>query len=480
LKVLLISPPGTSSKYKRDPFINFSSLPLGLAYMGAVLEKNGIHVEAVDCQAQEMSHEQLAKHIERRSPEVVGVQALTTSIYSAVEVANKVKQVSPETHVVLGGYHPSFCPEQTLNLSTSIDTVIRGEGEYTFLNLVKIFEGGGDGKKDGRFKINGLSFREGEKIVQTPQAPLIKDLDELPFPSRHLFPGDKYTILGLQMPAFTMVSSRGCPFTCSFCAVSAFYGRIWRPRSPQNVVDEIETVKPTRGVYGIAFMDDMFTLNKRRTLEICKLMKERKVNCIWGATIRADTVTYDLLRAMHDSGCIIIFLGVETGEQEILNKIRKGETIEQMKRIFKWTSSIGVDTVASVAFGLPGETKKSVMKTIEYVNSLKPDHVIFALATPYPGTSFHNEATDKGWIIDSDWSNYTLFKPLIETSNLTKDDLKSLLKYAYKRFHVNSTWLARRLIREARVATAKYGMKLYLKNLVWFIRALKRNFFMLK
>jgi radical SAM superfamily enzyme YgiQ (UPF0313 family) len=478
MKVLLVNPPGISSKYKRDPFINFSSMPLGLAYIAAVLEKNDIQVEAVDCPAIEVSNAQLAKHIERTQPDVVGVQALTTSIYSAIEVANSVKAVSPRTHVVLGGYHPTFCPQQTLNLSKSIDTIVRGDGEYTFLKLVKIL--GDKRTKNGRTKIKGLSFRDGNKIIQTPSAPLIKDLDALPFPARHLFPNDKYSILGLRLPSFTMVSSRGCPFGCSFCAVSAFYGSTWRPRSPLNVVSEIEALKPSRGVYGIAFMDDMFALSEKRTLEICRLMKEKRTNCIWGATVRADTVTYNLLRAMHDAGCVIIFLGVETGEQEILSKIRKGETVDQMKRILKWTSSVGIDTVASIAFGLPGETKKSMMKTIDYVNALKPDHAIFALATPYPGTKFYNEAMEKGWIADSDYSNYTLFKPLIETSNITKDDLKAFLKYAYIKFHINPTWLPRRLIREARVAATKYGMTLYFKNLAWLMRSLKRNFFILR
>jgi radical SAM superfamily enzyme YgiQ (UPF0313 family) len=478
MKVLLVNPPGISSKYKRDPFINFSSMPLGLAYVAAMLEKDGVQVEAVDCPALDVNGEQLAKHIERTQPDVVGVQALTTSIYSAVEVADNVKKVSPETHVVLGGYHPTFCPQQTLNLSKSIDAVVRGDGEYTFLKLVRSLEA--KRGNSGRKKIRGLSFRDGKKIIHTPNAPLIEDLDELPFPARHLFPNDKYSILGLQLPSFTMVSSRGCPFGCSFCAVSAFYGSTWRPRSALSVVNEIVALKPSRGVYGIAFMDDMFALSKKRTLEICRLMKERRTNCVWGATVRADTVTYDLLRAMHDAGCVIIFLGVETGEQQILDKIRKGETVEQMKRILKWTSSIGIDTVASVAFGLPGETKKSMMKTIDYVNALKPDHAIFALATPYPGTKFYGEAVEKGWIVDNDFSNYTLFKPLIETSNITKDDLKAFLKYAYIKFHINPTWLPRRLIREARVAATKYGMTLYFKNLAWLMRSLKRNFFILR
>jgi radical SAM superfamily enzyme YgiQ (UPF0313 family) len=478
MKVLLVNPPGISSKYKRDPFINFSSMPLGLAYIGAVLEKDDVQVEAVDCPAIEVDSAQLTKHVERTRPDVVGIQALTTSIYSSVETADNVKRVSPETHVVLGGYHPTFCPEQTLNLSKSIDTVVRGDGEYTFLKLVKMLEQ--KGSQDGRTKIRGLTFREGKKTIHTPNAPLIKDLDALPFPARHLFPNDKYSILGLQLPSFTMVSSRGCPFGCSFCAVSAFYGSTWRPRSPQSVVSEIEAFKPNRGVYGVAFMDDMFALNEKRTLQICGQMKQRNTNCIWGATVRADTVTYNLLRAMHDAGCVIVFLGVETGEQAILDKIRKGETVEQMKRILKWTSSIGIDTVASVAFGLPGETKKSIVKTIDYVNALKPDHAIFALATPYPGTKFYTEAVEKGWIVDSDFSNYTLFKPLMETSNITKEDLKSFLKYAYIKFHLNPTWLPRRLIREARVAATKYGMTLYFKNLAWLMRSLKRNFFILR
>jgi radical SAM superfamily enzyme YgiQ (UPF0313 family) len=478
MKVLLVNPPGISSKYKRDPFINFNSMPLGLAYIAAVLEQNNVQVEAVDCPTIELSSAQLAKHVERTQPDVVGVQALTTSISSAIETADIVKTVSPETHVVLGGYHPTFCPQQTLDMSKSVDTIVRGDGEYTFLKLVKTLDD--EGSEGDRAKIRGLSFRDGKKTLHTPDAPLIKDLDELPFPARHLFPVDKYSILGLQLPSFTMVSSRGCPFSCSFCAVSAFYGSTWRPRSPQSVASEIESLKPNRGVYGVAFMDDMFALSEKRTLQICSLMKQRKINCIWGATVRADTVTYDLLRAMHDAGCVIIFLGVETGEQAILDKIRKGETVEQMKRILKWTSSIGIDTVASVAFGLPSETKKSIMKTIDYVNALKPDHAIFALATPYPGTKFYSEAVENKWIVDNDFSNYTLFKPLIETSDLTKDDLKAFLKYAYIKFHINPTWLPRRLIREARVAATKYGITLYFKNLAWLMRSLKRNFFILR
>ena len=254
MKVTFLNPPQTNSKYK---FLGVVAPSLGIGYMAAVLEKNGFDVDVLDASALELTYEEIGKEILKRKPDIVSISALTPTIGVALDSADKIKQVKPDTIVVFGGYHPTSEFQSVLE-EPSVDVVVRGEGEYTLLDLVQTVEEGGDLRN-----VKGLAFHDetDNSLVLTPDRPVILDLDELPFPAFHLFPMEKYRILNITTNVATIITTRGCPMKCSFCSSAALHGDKLRRRSYQNVCDEIELRLKEENIDTIAFMDDTFTLN---------------------------------------------------------------------------------------------------------------------------------------------------------------------------------------------------------------------------
>ncbi|MHA1131361.1 MAG: B12-binding domain-containing radical SAM protein [Candidatus Helarchaeota archaeon] len=454
MKILLLSPSGHISKYKKHAGINFTAIPLGLAYIGAMLEEDGHKVRALDAACFQISAEESKKWIKKFNPDLVAIQAFTPSVNYAVDYADAVKDVKPDAKVMFGGHHPTFMPEETLKFSDSIDFCIRGEGEYTSVHLVNALEKGTSLKE-----IKGLSFRNNGGVIHNPDAPLIEDLDALPFPARHLFPIEHYRFFGSRFKGASAISSRGCPFQCSFCSEAALFRHRWRPRSAENVVNEIEDIENKWRNTIIGFMDDCFALNKKRVWKFCDELKTRKLDVVWGCAMRVDLVDFNMLNKMARHGCGMIYFGVESANQQILNNVKKGTSVEQIRNAFKWCRKLGIDTIASLAFGFPGETKRSVMKTIDFVIDIKPSFVVFAAATPYPGTPFFEDALKNGWIaeVPQDWSRFTLMDPVLELTEITKDELKQILFYAYRKFHLRLQYLIDRLWFEIRLGLKLYG-----------------------
>ena len=378
MKVLLINPPYFNSKYK---FIGLVAPPLGIAYMAAVLEQNDIAVEIIDAAALEMSWETLEREIKRTSPQLVAVTALTPTIDQALQTAELAKKTCPQATVVMGGYHPTFNYQEILE-KDYVDIVIRGEGEYTLLELVQTLEDGCDLKN-----VKGIAY-EG---VVTPPRPLIEDLDELPFPARHLLPMDHYKILNMKLHTATLISGRGCPMQCSFCASAALHGNKLRMRSAQNVVDEMEHLIKDHDAGMIAFMDDTFTLKPSRVAEICDEIIKRDLDIYWGCTARADTLSPELLKKLHASGCITLFLGVESADQQQLDRVNKQITIDKIRQAFKLSRENDIRTIASVVLGMPGDTKDSIERTIKFVRELNPSYALF----PWPHPTLEPDFTRK-------------------------------------------------------------------------------------
>ena len=432
MKVLLINPPYFNSKYK---FIGLVAPPLGIAYMAAVLEENNIDVEIIDAAALEMSWETLETEIKRISPGLVAITALTPTIDKAMLTAELAKKTCPQATVVMGGYHPTFNYQEILEREY-VDVVVMGEGEYTLLDLVETLDEGGDLKN-----VQGIAYEGGV----TPPRPLIEDLDELPFPARHLLPMDHYKILNMKLHTATMISGRGCPMQCSFCASAALHGHQLRMRSPENVVDEMEHLINDHDSGMIAFMDDTFTLKPSRVEDICDEIKRRDIDVYWGCTARADTLSEKLLRKLSDSGCITMFLGVESADQQQLDRVNKQMTIEKIRQAFKLSRENDIRTIASVVLGMPGDTKESIERTIKFVRELNPSYALFSLATPYPGTRFYQEAVQDNLIKVKDWSKYTLLSPVLETVDCSMDELKKMQKKAFRQFYLRPVYLIKQV-----------------------------------
>lgn len=430
MKVLMINPPYNSSKYK---FIGLVAPPLGIAYIAAMLEMNGVNVKILDAPALEIDHETVKNEIQKFSPDIISITAVTPTIDSALKTAQVSKEACPNAVTILGGYHPTFTYQELLK-NDFVDIVVLGEGEQTMVELVDTIENGRDIRE-----VDGIAF---ENYLTSPRC-IIEDLDTIPFPARHLLPMDEYKILNMKLTTGTIVSGRGCPYKCSFCASSAMHGQKLRLRSAKNVVDEMEHLVTDHDIEMVAFMDDTFTLNKKRVYEICDAIKDRGLDNYWGCTARVDTISEDLLKTMKDAGCITMFLGVESADQQVLNQVNKKTNINRIKKTFELTRKYGMRTIASVVLGMPGDTKKSIKNTIKFVKILEPSYAVFSLATPYPGTDFYLKAASENLIKINDWSKYTLLSPVLETVDCSLEELKKLQKKAFKEFYLRPTYIAR-------------------------------------
>ena len=441
MKVLFVNPPQTASKYK---FMGVIAPPLGIAYMAGVLQENNIDVEILDASAEDMDFKDVEKELLKRKPDLVALTALTPTIGRALETAQVVKETLPDSIVVMGGYHPTFNFIETLE-DENVDIVIRGEGEYIMLNLVQALE-----NQSSLHYVKGIVFEDknSKEIVVNPEAPLIQDLDELPFPALNLLPMKKYRLLDMDTHMTTMITTRGCPMQCSFCSSAAMHGKKIRERSVENIVDEIEYLKTNYDIDTIAFMDDTFTLKKRKVMAICDEILKRNIEIMWGCTSRVDTLDEKLLKKMKEAGCITIFIGVESADQQQLDNMCKNTTIAKIENAFKIAHKLKIRTIASVALGMPGDTKEIMNKTVKFVHKLKPNYAIYSLATPYPGTRFYKEAFEKNLIKIKDWSKYTLITPILETIDCSLNDMRKIQAKAFIKFYLRPHYIIRQFLQD--------------------------------
>ncbi|MFW9994556.1 MAG: B12-binding domain-containing radical SAM protein [Candidatus Odinarchaeota archaeon] len=469
MKILLVTPPGKEvserSKYSSG-IIQFTQPPLGLAYIAAFLLENGFtRVKILDSHALEVTHEDYERIIKHVKPDIVGIQVMTPNFNDAIFAARIAKEHG--STVVMGGHHPTFMPEETL-VHSRADYVVFGEGEDIFLSLVQAIDKGNNTEK-----LPGIAYLRDGKLVKN-EIPLLRtNIDEFPIPARHLLPMDKYAIFGSKFPATTIISSRGCPYGCDFCVVTHFYGKRWRPRSPENIVEELRDIG-NLGLKASAFVDDLFFISEKRVLKICReIQNELDVDMFWGATTRIDRVTRKTMRVMVDSGCRLVFAGVESGNQETLDQINKKITVSQVETFFKNSREAKMDTLASLVFGLPGDTKQSIRATTKWViDKLDPDIALFTVATPYPGTPFYEEALKREKIIENDYSKYNLFNPIIDIVGLSRDEVKEMVKEAYKKFYLRPSKAFSNTTREMRYAMESYGLKMFMKNGITFGKAI--------
>ncbi len=435
-----------------------TQMPMGIAYLGAVLEKEGFSVEVFD---QMVEEETLEDKIKNNNFDLVAISANTPLIKGAWEAAKVVKKHS-NAIVVLGGPHPTSLPEESLK-KKFVDVVVRSEGEVTISELVKKIS-----KNQSIERILGISYKKGEKIIHNPERPLIENLDSLPFPAYHLFKIDKYS---LSQPlkdrktkasrAFYIMTSRGCPFGCIYC-YKGIYGRTFRARSPENIIAEWKYLVKELGATEIGVQDDVFNLDKKRALKICELLIKEKLNKIpWLSIngIRADFTDLELLRAMEKAGCKRVGFGVESGSQSILNIIDKKLELNQIRKAFKSAKSLGLETMGFFMFGNPGENEETMDATIRFAQELNPDIALFSIATPFPGTPLFELVRKKGKFLVKDWGKYGILegRAYFEIGGLKKEMVEKKWREAYRRFYLRP----KRIFNEI----TKFDNWLNLKNL---------------
>jgi len=451
MKVMLIKPPSILPDDWKG--IYSITLPLGLCYIGAMLE-NEYNVKVIDTVIEDwkkvnefytskgrrvrtlgMGFDSIKRTIRKESPDIVGITSLSVDAQSAYKVAEISKEINSKTLVVMGGSHATCAINQVLS-NPNIDFVVMGEGEYTIVELLKAIK-----KRGNISKVKGIAWKNKTGIKINERRPLINKLDEIPIPNRDLVPVEEYFkatkyLQGTwQTPkkALSIITSRGCPFNCQFCSVYNVTGRIWRPRSPENVVDEIEHLYEKYKVSRIVFEDDNLTLNRERMIKICSMIKERNLDIDWNTPngIRADSLDKELLQKMIDSGCFELTLSVESGSQRVLNDvIQKRLNLEKAKKGVELCKKMGLKKVSCYfVYGSAGETKEDIRKTVNLVKKFRKMGVYCYcfIALPYYGSRLYNTAKEKGYLLAEDGEDLELGvlngKALIKTPEFSPEDI---------------------------------------------------------
>jgi radical SAM superfamily enzyme YgiQ (UPF0313 family) len=422
-KIALVNSP-LVEKVSRHPLFP----PLGLAYMAAVLEKNQFEVKVMDCPVCEMDHAKLKDELASFNPEIVGIGSMTPTIASALKSARVAKEACPDATVIMGGPHATFMSGQILFDEPAVDVVVRGEGEETLLEIAQKSP-----NMQNLSEVKSVVFRKDDQIVQTPTRPFIQDLDALPRPAYHLIPVDKYRILGRKL--LPIMSSRGCPFQCSFCVASQMFGARFRGRNPKNVLDEIEWLRDEYGAEGVTFQDDTLTFDRKRILDICDGIVDRKIELPWGCGTRADVVNREILAKMRKAHCNEVCFGVESGCQRIRDALKKKVTTDQCENAIKWAKEVGIFVTVSVILGYPGETRETLQQTLDFVRRVEPDDVYLNHATPYPGTELRALVESNGWKMVEDWSRYNTMNPIFEDPMLPASEITMMRKSFYGKFY---------------------------------------------
>jgi radical SAM superfamily enzyme YgiQ (UPF0313 family) len=314
-----------------------------------------------------------------------------------------------------------------------LDIVVRREGENTALELVKRLEA-----NKSYSDLPGITCRQNGKIVRNPDGSFIENLDDLPFPAHHLWP--LASLMKHGSVVFPVMTSRGCVFWCDFCTAVRMFGRRYRMRSPKNVVDELEFLHKTYGAHQFTFYDDAFTVDQRRTAEICEEIKNRGLKIEWDCETRVDMVTKELLLKMKQAGCMAVWFGVESGAQPVLDAMRKGISTAQTIRAFKWAKQVGLMVVAGVVFGFPGETKETIWETIKFIERIGPHDVGYYIATPYPGTPLYDIVKEKGWLRVTDFDKYDTATPIFDIPTISMQELREIREQALQRFYLRPTY----------------------------------------
>lgn len=421
------------------------------AYLAPILERNDEGVRIEDAPALDHNLGDVADVIRDYDPDYVGISALTTDIEEAYRVAEAAKKSDQNRKVILGGAHPTLRPKESLEECSSVDIVARGEGEE-IIDEISRFE--------DLSRIKGISYRENGNIIENQDREPIMDLDSLPFPAYHLLPMERYEFDGIRYA--TMITSRGCPFNCVFCASSRICGKKWRGKSPERVLEQMKALRYDYDVKEIEILDDTFVLDKNRAAEICDLMVGEGLDITWSCSSRVDTMDSSLAEKLREAGCHTVYMGIESGVQEVLDRLKKGITIEQARDAVEAVKEADMNVVGSFILGVPGETKKQMEKTIDFAKELDITLAQFTLFTPYPGTESYENAEENDLFLTKDWSDFSTLDPVIKNDEMSAEELKNFMRQAYIRFYLRPSYIWRAI---------KTGelWSLLKKGISWFI-----------
>ncbi len=454
-KILLINPNNSVAlgSLRRMP------TPLGLMYIAAVLEENGFSVSILDCafegydnvkigqysEVYGLEDNQIIESIKKESPDLVGVTCLMSKFEGeAKRLCSLVKNfVSKDITTVLGGIHPTYFSKEMMLDCKNIDFIIKHEGEHKLINLVKVLNG-----NRNLGEVDGLVFRKKYEIVENLSISKIKDLDSIPFPARHLINMEKYIEIGLFSNPFPkrermaqVLTSRGCPYNCNFCATKPFWGK-FRCRTAENIFEEIIFLKEKYNVQEIQFRDDNMVVKRDNALRLFEMMESSDLS--WCAGISMVGLDEQMIRSMAKSGCYRLTLSPESGSERVLKEIiHKPLKIEWVKPVIALAHKYGIDIHCDFVTGLPGETKEEMYKTFEFAGEINADSCAFFFASPFPGSPLYDQCKEKGWIKNEKYA-IDLKTPSINISRdepeyiMSHDELTRLLEKETVKFNERS------------------------------------------
>lgn len=458
MKIILIhSPVDTEKTLGKIKKLNPSIPPTGIAYLASYLREKGIEVAVLDAYKDNLTAEETVKKIlEHKDLDAAGFSVSTPGAPLAHKIAKLLKEKNQKITIIFGGVHPTLMSRETM-LDNCVDFVVKGEGEYTLLELLKKLENlknGAHGESAALEQIKGICFQKNGEYIENRPREIIKDLDSLPFPAYDLFDLKNYTPpphWDLGRPFVSMPILRGCPHNCTFCCLPL--GKSPRVLSVGRAVEQVEWMVKNFGVKAI-MMSPLFPGGKFGT-DFCNKIIEQGLHkkFSWLSEIRVDYVNKELLELMKEAGCKRVAYGIESGVQKLLDNIKKGITLAQVERAARLAKEAKIEIIAYFIIGLPGETKELTRQTIDFAKKIDPDFVKFNLAVPYPGTEMYDEAVRDGLLKSLDWERFTSFssmtayEPIYTPRGMVPKDLMDLQKQALREFYFRPRYIIKRILK---------------------------------
>lgn len=436
--------------------------PLGLGFLATFLAKNNYNVKIIDLAIDKLSLEKLSGRIKNEEIGIVGITMITPAVNEVMKIIDFLKTESPDLKIVVGGAHASIRPIETFNLNKNIDFLVIGEGEKALLEIANFIN------RIGNFdNAQGIAYRDNEKTIFKEGINYLDDLESFPVLDRKLIEFHKYSNLmfSSKKPVTSMMISRGCPYMCIYCSKPVTGSRV-RERRVESVIEEIRMLKEQYCVKELVFYDDVFTFNRNKVIKLCEEMINNGFDISWKCETRVNLVDEELLKTMKNAGCYLIAYGIESGTQKMLNYLKKGITLEQVRNAINLTKKVGIKTQGYFMIGVPTENEEDIIQTINFAKSLPLDICQFSIATPYPGTELYDIAKERGITVENSKLIYSTSREneIVSLCDLSPEVLKSLLKKAYKEFYLRPAFLMKK-ISELNFSNLEHNIN-GLKNLV--------------
>ncbi|MBS3095470.1 cobalamin-dependent protein [Candidatus Woesearchaeota archaeon] len=460
-KILLTVPPWRQKTYEHAKVrVAAPNHPMmALATVAAPLVNRGCDVRILDLDLHDDMEKALREMLQEFNPDYVGITGTTPYYNLIVKVADIAKDVDKNIVTVVGGVHASIFPEEMAR-QESVDISVYGEGDFTIPEIID--------SKD-LSEVKGICYKENGKIVKNLPRPLLQNLDELPFPAWNLFDISRYNVSHLvakKSPVGAIETSRGCVYGCTYCN-KLIQGRTFRVKSAKRTVDEMEYMVKC-GFKEIHVIDDGFSTDLQRAKDICSEIIGRGLKVPWNLFngIRVDRVDLELLEKLKNAGCYQISIGVESGNQNVLDTVNKGIKLEDIRRAVKLAKKAGIDIQGYFMLGLPADTRESMQDTINFAKELNLDKVKFAITTPFPGTMLYYEYEKKGLIKLRDWSYYLLHEQekIYQHPNLNVDEIKKFYEKAYREYYLRWGFVKTRFIKSMANGTLLKDAKAFLQT----------------